>query len=174
MRRTRILVAGMGNIFLKDDGFAAEVIKRLLAEPQREGIEIRDFGTGGLKLAYDLMQGYDGLILVDASKRGAAPGTLYVIEPEAGALPPDLTQGGPIDPHWTDTDTVLRFVKSLGAWPATVRIIGCEPAAADLEMGLSAPVQGAVEEAVKLVKLTIEEIQHAEENRTYERGRHAA
>jgi hydrogenase maturation protease len=174
MKRKRILVAGMGNIFLKDDGFAAEVIKRLLAEPPRDGIEIRDFGTGGLKLAYDLMRGYDGLILVDASKRGCAPGTLYVIEPEPATLPPDLTQGGPIDPHWTDTDTVLRFVKSLGAWPTTVRIIGCEPAAADLAMGLSAPVQGAVEEAVKLVKFTIEEIQHGGEERTYERARHAA
>jgi hydrogenase maturation protease len=173
MQRKRILVAGMGNIFLKDDGFAAEVIKRLLAEPPHEGIEIRDFGTGGLKLAYDLMRGYDGLILVDASKRGAAPGTLYVIEPEAAALPPDLTQGGPIDPHWTDAETVLRFVKSLGAWPTIVRIIGCEPAAAELAMGLSAPVQGAIEEAVKLVKSTIEEIQHVQGEQVYERAGHA-
>lgn len=173
MQRKRILVAGMGNIFLKDDGFAAEVIKRLLAEPPREGIEVRDFGTGGLKLAYDLMRGYDGLILVDASKRGGAPGSLYVIEPEPAALPPDLTQGGPIDPHWTDAETVLRFVKSLGAWPAIVRIIGCEPATADLAMGLSAPVQGAIEEAVKLVKSTVEEIQHAKEEQVYERAGHA-
>ena len=120
MKTNRILVAGMGNIFLKDDGFARGGHQTFAggAPTRRNGDT--DFGTGGLKLAYDLMQGYDGLILVDASKRGAAPGTLYVIEPEAGALPPDLTQGGPIDPHWTDTDTVLRFVKSLGAWPATV------------------------------------------------------
>jgi hydrogenase maturation protease len=174
MKRKRILVAGMGNVFMKDDGFGAEVIKRLLAERRHDGIEIKDFGTGCLKLAYDLMRGYDGLILVDASKRGGAPGTLYVIEPEPATLPPDLTQGGPIDPHWTDTETVLRFVKSLGAWPTTVRIIGCEPAAADLELGLSAPVQGAVEEAVKLVKFTIEQIQAAEGEKAYERDRHAA
>jgi hydrogenase maturation protease len=174
MKRKRILVAGIGNIFLGDDGFGAEVIRRLLAEPPREGVELRDFGTGGLKLAYDLMQGYDALILVDASKRGAAPGTLYVIEPEAEAISQDLTQGGPIDPHWTDTETVLRFVKSLGAWPATVRVVACEPAAEELTIGLSQPVRSALDQAVELVKSTLEEILHEQGEPAYERVGHAA
>ena len=172
MKRKRIMVAGVGNIFLGDDGFGPEVIRRLLAEPPGDGVEIRDFGTGGLKLAYDLMQGYNALVLVDAAKRGGAPGSLYVIEPEEAPISQDLMQGGPIDPHWTDTGTVLRFVKSLGAWPATVRIVACEPGAEELAVGLTPPVQAAIDEAVGLVKSTIVEIQHEQGELAYERTGH--
>src|SRR6476659_1328801 len=97
--KKRVMIAGVGNMFMKDDGFGGEVIKKILHREFPEGVEIKDFGTGGLKLAYDLMKGYDGLILLDASRRGEKPGTLYVIEPDENEINPDLEQGGPIDPH---------------------------------------------------------------------------
>ena len=159
MTKKRILIAGVGNIFLKDDGFATEVIKRLSEREPREGVEIHDFGTGGLKLAYDLLKGYDALILIDAARRGEPPGTLYLIEPNYDEIPSELTEGGPIDPHGADTGTVLRFVKGLGAWPAKIIIVGCEPTAVDdFEIGLSGPVRAAVDGAMKLVEDTMQEI----------------
>ena len=159
MKKKRILVAGVGNIFLRDDGFAAEVVKRLAAKEPCESVEFRDFGTGGLKLAYDLLKGYDALILIDAARRNEKPGTLFLIEPDYDQIPSELTEGGPIDPHGGDTGTILRFVKGLGAWPGKVLIVGCEPSAVDdFEIGLSAPVRAAVDRAVQLVEDTIAEI----------------
>src|SRR5215472_11766237 len=74
--KKRIMIAGIGNIFLRDDGFGVEVIKRLQEKNSSADLEINNMGVGGLKLAYDLMKGYDGLILIDASARGEEPGTL--------------------------------------------------------------------------------------------------
>jgi hydrogenase maturation protease len=120
---------------------------------------VRDFGTGGLKLAYDLMKGYDALILLDASKRGEQPGTLYVLEPDEKEFDGDLKEGSYIDPHSADPITVLRFVKAMDAWPAKVLIIACEPASVDdFQIGLSEPVEAAIEDAMKLVETSIEEI----------------
>jgi hydrogenase maturation protease len=175
MKPKRILIAGVGNIFMRDDGFAAEVVKQLAKEPLPRGMVVRDFGTGGLKLAYDLLAGYDILLLVDAAKRGGLPGTLYVIEPDPDEHPPDLSQGGPIDPHWTDAQTVLRFVKALGAWPAKVLIVACEPAVVEeFEVGLSQPVREAVPRAVRLILSTAEEVRGQTEEEPYEHARHAA
>jgi hydrogenase maturation protease len=157
--KKRMMVAGVGNMFMKDDGFGAEVVKRMRECELPEGVEICDFGTGGLKLAYDLMKGYDGLILVDSSPRNEEPGTLYVIEPEPEEFDADLENGGPIDPHGADPATVLRFVKAIGSWPGKILIIGCEPQNVDeFEVGLSEPVMQAVNGAVKLVEEAIEEI----------------
>jgi len=169
VNRKRILIAGVGNVFLKDDGFAAEVVKRLAEKERRPGVELRDFGTGGLKLAYDLLNGYDGLILIDAAQRQEAPGTLYLIEPNFDDIPSELTEGGPIDPHGADTGTILRFVKGLGAWPGKVLIVGCEPAALDdFAMGLSDPVRAAVERAVQLVEETIGDLMREGKELTHE------
>lgn len=81
----RTLVAGVGNIFLGDDGFGVEVARRLAAEPLPEQVEVADIGVRGVHLAYQLLDGYDTLVLVDATTRGGAPGTLYLIEPDGGA-----------------------------------------------------------------------------------------
>ena len=124
---------------------------------------------GGLKLAYDLLNGYDGLILIDAAQRQEAPGTLYLIEPNFDDIPSELTEGGPIDPHGADTGTILRFVKGLGAWPGKVLIVGCEPAALDdFAMGLSDPVRAAVERAVQLVEETIGDLMREGKELTHE------
>lgn len=157
--RKRVMIAGVGNIFLKDDGFGSAVIKRINAKEFGEEIEIKDFGIGGLKLAYDLMKGYDALILIDASQRGEEPGTLYVLEPEEKEVESDLEQGGPIDPHGADPATILRFVKALGAWPGRVIIIACEPdTVEDFQIGLSKQVNAAVDKAMELVKEIISEV----------------
>ncbi|MEP6950702.1 MAG: hydrogenase maturation protease [Ginsengibacter sp.] len=157
--RKRVMIAGVGNMFMKDDGFGGAVIKKILDKKFPEGVEVKDFGTGGLKLAYDLMKGYDGLILLDASARGEPPGTLYLIEPSESDINPDLEQGGPIDPHGADPATVLRFVKSIGSWPAKVLIVACEPATVDdFEIGLSEPVNAAIDKAVEMVEDIIKEI----------------
>lgn len=157
--RKRVMIAGVGNMFLKDDGFGSAAIRELSQREFPEGIEIRDFGTGGLKLAYDLMRGYDALILLDTSARGEAPGTLYRIEPDEKDFSSDLEQGGPIDPHGSDPVTVLRFVRSIGAWPGKVYIVACEPQSVDdFEIGLSEPVILAVNDAVDLVDEIVQEI----------------
>ena len=105
------------------------------------------------------MKGYDGLILLDASQRGEKPGTLYVIEPEEGSVESNLEDGGPIDPHGSDPATILRFVKGIGAWPAKVLIVACEPTnVEDFEIGLSEPVIQAVDKAVELVDDILKDI----------------
>ncbi|MEO6221202.1 MAG: hydrogenase maturation protease [Ginsengibacter sp.] len=158
-KKKRVMIAGVGNMFMKDDGFGGAVIKKMLNKTFPEGVEIKDFGTGGLKLAYDLMKGYDGLILLDASQRGEKPGTLYVIEPEEGSVESNLEDGGPIDPHGCDPATILRFVKGIGAWPAKVLIVACEPTnVEDFEIGLSEPVIQAVDKAVELVEDILKDI----------------
>jgi hydrogenase maturation protease len=157
--KKRIMIAGVGNMFMKDDGFGSEVVNRIRERNQPEGVEVCDFGTGGLKLAYDLMRGYDALILVDSSPRNEEPGTLYVIEPDPDEFDANLENGGPVDPHGADPATVLRFVKAIGAWPGKILIIGCEPEDVEkFEIGLSGPVMEAVDRAVELVEEEIDEI----------------
>lgn len=153
------MVAGIGNTFMQDDGFGSAVIKRFReksAEKYKE-VEVNDAGTGGLKLAYDLMKGYDGLILVDATGRGEKPGTLYVIEPDEKEVNADMEEGTLIDPHGADPATVLKFVKALNAWPGKVIIIGCEPGEiTDFEIGLTEDVAASIDKAVELVEETID------------------
>lgn len=158
-KKKRVMVAGVGNMFMKDDGFGCAVIRKMQEKQFPEGVEIKDFGTGGLKLAYDLMKGYDGLVLLDASMRGEKPGTLYVIEPNEKEISPDLEEGGPIDPHGADPVMVLRFVRSIGSWPGKVLIVACEPEnVEDYEIGLSEPVSASLEKAVEMVEDIINEM----------------
>jgi hydrogenase maturation protease len=155
----RILVAGIGNAWLKDDGFGGEVVKRLESRELPEGAAVFDFGTGGLDLAYELMRGYDALLLIDVSRQGGEPGTLYVMEALKDDVEAGIEDGQMINPHAMDPQTVLRFVKTLGAWPGKVVIVACEPAEVEeMGMGLSPAVQSAVNAAVGVVIETIEEL----------------
>ncbi len=157
----QILVAGVGNIFLQDDGFGAEVARRLEAHGVPSGVTVLDFGTGGLKLAHEVMRGYDALVLVDISRQGGEPGTLYVMEPEPESVDGGLQEGDAVNPHGMDPRTVLRFVKAVGGWPGKVVVIACEPAAVgemDMSIGLSGPVTRALDDAVALVLKTVEEL----------------
>jgi hydrogenase maturation protease len=154
-----ILVAGVGNAWLKDDGFGGEVARRLEQRRLPEGVTVMDAGTGGLDLAYEVMRGYDALVILDVSRQGSEPGTLYVMEPDEESVHGSIEDGEAINPHGMDPQTVLRFVKSVGAWPGKVVVIACEPAAVEeMGWGLSEQVQEAVERAVGLVLETIDEL----------------
>jgi hydrogenase maturation protease len=144
-----VLVAGIGNIFMADDGFGVEVAQRLARRFQPPGVQVVDFGIRGYDLACALVAGHDAAILVDACPRGDAPGTVFVIEPESDAGPPAL------DPHAMDPIQVLRLARSIGTLPAHVVLVGCEPATLGPEegaIGLSAAVAGAVDTATAIVE----------------------
>ena len=156
----RILVAGIGNAWLSDDGFGGEVVKRLGERELPEGAVVLDFGTGGLDLAYEVMRGYDALVLVDVSRQGGEPGTLYVMEALEEDVAAGIDDGQVINPHGMDPQTVLRFVKTVGAWPGMVLVVACEPARVEvLGLGLCVVVARAVDGAVDLVAKTVEELQ---------------
>ena len=150
-----ILVAGIGNIFLGDDAFGCEVTRRLGERTWPDGVRIVDFGIRGFDLAYALMDDYDVTILVDATPRGGEPGTLYTIEPELDQLDTLDGQGMMVETHGMNPMKVLSMVKSMGGQFKKVLLVGCEPATFGPEegqMGLSAPVEGAVNDAVKVVE----------------------
>ncbi|MFD6230376.1 hydrogenase maturation protease [Streptomyces sp. NPDC060232] len=159
----KVLIAGIGNVFLGDDGFGVETVRALSAHRLPDGVEVVDFGVRGVHLAYQLLDGYDTLVLVDATARGGAPGTLYLIEAEAGAStaagdgPQAAGPGeGPVlDGHHMSPDTVLALLDALCAGtgatpPRRTLVLGCEPACVEEGIGLSAPVAAAVPEAVRM------------------------
>jgi len=151
----RVLVAGIGNIFLSDDGFGSAVAARLAAEPWPEGVRVGDFGIRGVHLAYELLDGYDALVLVDAMATGEAPGALTVLEPtveSAEDAAPPLPSLAAFDAHGMDPATVLRLLADLGGQVRSIVVVGCEPASLEEGMGLSEPVARAVEPATVLVR----------------------
>ena len=156
----RILVAGVGNVFLGDDGFGVEVVRRLGGRELPEGVEVADFGIRGMDLAYALQDDYKLVVFVDATPRGGEPGTVYLIEPE-------IEEDGEVslDTHGMDPLKVIKLSRALGAEPTRTLVVGCEPRVVlsgedydDMLMELSEPVQVAVEEAVKMVESLVEEI----------------
>jgi hydrogenase maturation protease len=151
----RILVAGVGNIFLGDDGFGVEVALALGKRPLPESVKVKDFGIRGFDLAYALLDPWDAVIIVDALPRGEAAGTLYVVEPDLAALSSEASAETAINPHGMDPVRVLNLAASQGTISAQVLVVGCEPQdfGDELEgrMGLSSPVQAAVEEAANMV-----------------------
>jgi hydrogenase maturation protease len=166
----KILVAGIGNIFLGDDGFGVEVARRLAETEFPEGVLVRDFGIRGYDLAYALLDGHDLIILVDAVPRGSPPGTLYVIEPEMDS-PPAESRVEPrclaLDAHAMNPVSVLQLAKSIGPVSGTVLLVGCEPASLggdEGEMGLSEAVAAVVDQAAALVKRLIEDHLNSEKH----------
>ena len=158
-REPRILIAGVGNAWLRDDGFGGEVARRLQERQMPQGVAVMDAGTGGLDLAYEVMRGYDALVILDVSRQGGEPGTLYVMEPDEDSVQAGIEDGEVINPHGMDPQTVLRFVRSIGAWPGRVMVIACEPAEVEsMGWGLSEEVGSAVDHAVELVVQTVHEL----------------
>jgi hydrogenase maturation protease len=156
----RILVAGVGNVFLSDDGFGVEVVRRLAGRELPEGVEVVDFGIRGLDLAYALRDEYDVVIFVDATPRGEEPGTVYLLEPE-------IEDDGEValDTHGMDPVKVIKLSRALGAKPTCTLVVGCEPKVVvggedydDMLMELSEPVRAAAKEATKLVEALVEEL----------------
>jgi hydrogenase maturation protease len=177
----RTLVACLGNIFLSDDGFGVEVARRFAGQQLPEGVRVTDYGIRGMHLAYDLAEGFDTTILVDAMQRGDEPGTVYVVEPQpaqhpAGGDAPDGETGGAsgtggssgtgggrvadssplaamslFDAHGMQPEVVLDMAGTLGAEAGRVLVVGCEPMSLEEGIGLSPPVAAAVDEAVRVV-----------------------
>jgi hydrogenase maturation protease len=155
MKRPRILVAGIGNIFLGDDAFGVEVAQRLARRGLPDEVRVVDFGIRGLDLTYALLDGYEAVVLVDAVPCGGTPGTLYVLEPEWGES--SETGAGPsIETHGMDPVKVLRLAAAMGGKVDHLLLVGCEPTAVsdyeDMQMGLSDSVRAAVDEAIPLVE----------------------
>jgi hydrogenase maturation protease len=161
-RTKQILVAGIGNAWMRDDGFGGEVAKLLSERELPPGVQVIDFGSGGLDLAYEVMRGYDALILIDVSRQGEAAGTLYVMEASAEDVDGQVEDGQMLDPHGMDPQTVLRFVKYVGGWPGRVFVVACEPdLVEDVGLGLSDAVSGSLARAADVVLETVAELQDA-------------
>jgi len=150
----RILVAGVGNVFLGDDGFGCAVAQQLAGEPFPPGVHVEDYGIRGVHLAYTLLEGYETLVLVDAASRRETPGTVFVLEPDfAHAETLERGESGfMLDAHGMDPEMVIGILRDLGGSVPRVRIVGCEPLDVTERMGLSAPVARAVGRAALLVK----------------------
>jgi hydrogenase maturation protease len=148
----RTLVAGLGNIFLGDDGFGSVVARQLVSAPLPDAVEVVDVGIRGVHLAYQLLDGYDTLVLVDATQRGEPPGTVTVLE---SSLDSAVGDAPPIDPHALGPDAVLsllaRLSGELGVSVRRVLVVGCEPENLAEGIGLSQPVAAAVPVAVQAV-----------------------
>lgn len=160
----RVLVAGVGNIFLGDDGFGVEVVRRLAGRELPEGVAVKDFGIKGMDLAYALQDDYDLVVFVDATPRGGTPGTVYLIEPEI-----EDDGEATLDTHGMDPIKVIKLSRALGAHPTRTLVVGCEPQVVlggehydEMLMELSGPVRAAVDEAVKLVESVLEEFDGVE------------
>ena len=147
-KTSKILVAGIGNIFLGDDGFGPEVIRRVPAHVTGPQVTVVDYGIRGLHLAYDLLDGYDAMVLVDALPDRGAPGALRVFEADHDTLAGTVG----VDAHAMDPAAVFASLAALGGVPPYTVVIGCEVGDVDERMGLSPAVAAAVDEAAAAVE----------------------
>ncbi len=166
VQKPSILVAGIGNIFLGDDAFGVEVVRRMAGLKLPAGVRVSDFGIRGFDLAYALQDGYETTILVDACPHGQPPGTLYVIAPDLKVLDDPEAPQAAIEAHAMNPMNVLRMARAMNIELKNVLLVGCEPetfGGEDGQMGLSAPVEAAVDEAVKLVESLVNRILNGDE-----------
>jgi hydrogenase maturation protease len=158
-----ILVAGVGNIFFGDDAFGVEVAQRLARRALPLQVRVVDFGIRGFDLACALVDGHDVSILVDACPRGGEPGTVYLIEPDLDTLD---SPGGPpatLEAHGMDPLSVLRLAQTMDGSLKRVLLVGCEPqtlGGEEGQMGLSAPVEAAVDEAIHVIESLVTQLRN--------------
>jgi hydrogenase maturation protease len=153
MSDARIFVVGVGNIFLGDDAFGVEVATRMRRRPIPEGVRVDEYGIRGVHLAYELLEGsYDLVILVDTLDLGEEPGTISVFEPELG----DSGDVAP-DAHDLEPASVMGLLAGLGGTVGRMLVVGCQPSSMDEQMGLSPPVEAAVDEAIRVVDELVQE-----------------
>jgi hydrogenase maturation protease len=156
----RTLVAGVGNVFLSDDGFGSEVARRLLAGGGLPGeVDVVDVGIRGMHLAYQVLEGYRVLVVVDTTHGDGAPGSLYLLEHDLAAATGDAA----FDPHGMEPDAVLELIGALARGVGThglerVLVLGCEPAHLGEGMGLTPAVATAVDAAVDAVHRLVERL----------------
>jgi hydrogenase maturation protease len=169
----KILVAGVGNIFLGDDAFGVEMVQRLRAVALPPEVTLADFGIRSFDLAYAMADGYDVIILLDATSRGDSPGTVSLVEPEVegfGGI------GQPLDAHSTNPERALQIASSLGGQLGHLYVIGCEPGVLETEdgqLGLSEQVEAAIPNAIQMLLTLLHELLNANQNAEFasaERG----
>lgn len=157
----RILIAGIGNMFMADDAFGPEVVSAMRGRTLQEGVHIADFGIRGMDLAYRLLDGYDVAVLVDAAPRGKEPGTVHVIDPGPLGAPPDAAERDLPQAHGMDPVQVLALARQLADGTQElprVLVLGCEPSVRmrgdepDVVVGLSEPVRAAVTVAADMLE----------------------
>jgi hydrogenase maturation protease len=154
-----VLVAGIGNIFQTDDAFGVEVAQRLATRTLPPGARVEDFGIRGVHLAYELLEGYHGLVLIDAVRIGEGAGTLAVIAPEARREPMTGDDMAPVvDAHTMNPEVVLNTLARLGGSVEKIYIVGCQPADLQEGMGLTPAVAAAVDDAVEMCCQLVSEI----------------
>jgi hydrogenase maturation protease len=159
LAQRRVLVAGIGNVFLADDGFGVELAQRLAGTPLPAGVEVVDYGIRGMDLAYAMGDGWDVVVLLDAVPRGEPPGTLSIIEPRT-----EDAEGAVLDAHGMDPVAVLALARTLGATPARTLVVGCEPLVRmtgdedELVGELSGPVRDALPAAEELVRSLLDDL----------------
>ncbi len=153
---SKTLIAGMGNVLRRDDGFGVEVARRLTQQALPPGVKVIEVGIGGIHLVQELMDGYDMLLVIDALERGSQPGTTHVLQaevPDLDTWPETERQDFLADMHYTTPSKALILAKALGVLPPKVFIVGCQPVdAADIGMGLSDPVERAIGAVVREIE----------------------
>jgi hydrogenase maturation protease len=163
-----ILVAGIGNIFLGDDGFGVEAVRRLAQCDLPSSVRVADFGIRGFDLAYALQDGYETTIMVDAFPHGQPPGTVSVVEPDLNDPETSFAQANFVDPHAMNPLNVIRMATAMHGPLKRVLLVGCEPetlGGEDGQMGLSASVEAGVGKAVKVIERLVQEILNGEQGK---------
>lgn len=144
-----VLIAGVGNVFLGDDGFGPEVARRMSGTELPPTVRLKDFGISSLHLAFELLEGYDALILIDAAQRNEAPGTVSLVQLDTEEM---LSTGSVADAHTMSPSTVVKMLDDFGGRVETIYLIACEPESVNEEMALSPFVDGAIPGAIEMVR----------------------
>lgn len=156
--KPRVLVAGMGNDLRQDDGFGIAVIRHFEEAGAPDGVRVYESGIAGIGLVQELMDGYEALIIVDATDRDAEPGTVFLLEADVPAqeeLTEESRQEFLADTHLTVPSQALTLARAIGILPPAVYILGCQPKETDLGMDLSEPVNRGVAEAIKRLRVLL-------------------
>jgi hydrogenase maturation protease len=157
MTGARMLVAGVGNIFLSDDGFGSEVLRRMAGVPTPPDVHLVDIGIRGVHLAYQLLDGYDVLVVVDAAQRGHAPGTVTLVTVDQTQVVDNAAQVAEgeaplVDAHGLEPGAILAMLGSLGGAVSEVYLVACEPVSVEEGLGLSPEVEAGIGPAIALVE----------------------
>jgi len=164
---TRILVAGIGNIFLGDDGFGSEVVRNAEIPREDASVRITDYGIRGMHLAYDLLEEWDSLVLVDAVPSRGSPGTLHVFQADCE----EDSEAMGLDAHSMDPAAVFASLRALGGRPPYTVVVGCEAGSVDEGIGLTEPVAKAVPRAARAVEEIVAALQTSPAQPSVREGR---
>jgi hydrogenase maturation protease len=134
--RAPVLVLGIGNILLRDEGVGVHLVRTLANQPGPDGVELLDGGTAGADLL-DAVSDRQKLIVVDALDADVPPGTILKLHPEDLPAPPS----GGLSLHEFGLAETLRMARQLGCGPRHVTIIAVKPQDTRCGLELSPPMQ---------------------------------